>query len=81
MDYKYYYNNCMYNNIETKQVPNFEIYNIIAKVDIIYICIMDYSDLFLFNECETLLIANSRVPQTIVNQTYVYEKVLNNFAL
>lgn len=52
MDRKYYYNNCMYNNIEIKQVSNFEIYNIIAKVGMIYICIMEYFDLFLFNECK-----------------------------
>ena len=71
----------MYNNIEVVQDPNFEVYDITTKLSMIYMCIIEYSNLLLSNERKKLLIINQRGPQTTVDQTHTCEKALNNFAL
>ena len=58
IDCEYGYDNCMYNSIEVVQVSDFEVYNITAKLGMIYVYTMEYSDLFLSNECKRLLPAN-----------------------
>lgn len=50
MDCKYYFDNCMYNCIETGQVLDLKKYNVIAKLDMIYAHTTKYSDFLLFNE-------------------------------
>lgn len=45
IDHKDCYDNYMYNSIEVWQVPNFEVYNITAKLGMIYVRIKKYSDL------------------------------------
>lgn len=58
MDLKYCCDNCMYNSVEVRLVLNFEAYNFIAKLGIIYASIKKYSDLFFKNECEKLFAVN-----------------------
>lgn len=63
IDRKYYYDNCVYNNIEKGQVQNFEAYNITPKLGMIYVRIKKYSDLLFYNERKRLLtINNTRGP-------------------
>lgn len=82
MDCKYCWDNCIYNNVEAGQVSNFEVYNIIAKLNIVYAYTKEYSDLFFYDEDKKLLVANLiKDLQTIANQSHAYEKALNNFAL
>lgn len=78
----YCYDNCIYNYIEAGQVPDFQEYNISAKLGMIYICKIKYSNLLFFSGCQILLIANLiRDLQTIIHQTFVCIEVLNNFIL
>lgn len=82
MDFEYYCYNCIYNHIEIGQVPNFKAYNITAKLGMMYMYTIEYSDLLFFSECQRLLIKNSiRGSQTTANQIRVCEKALNNFML
>lgn len=81
LDYEYYCDNYMYNSIKARQVPDFEAYDVTAKLGMIYAHIIEYPDLFLSNKRKRLLVANPKGPQTIVNQTYACEEALNNFAL
>lgn len=46
----------MYNNVKTRLVPNFKVYNIIANIGMIYICIIEYSNLLLFNKYKDYLL-------------------------
>lgn len=50
MDYKYYYDNCIYNNIKIGQIRDFEVKNITAKLDMIYIYTKKYFDLLFYNK-------------------------------
>lgn len=45
MDRKDCYDNYMYNSIKVWKVPNFEVYNITAKLGMIYMYTKKYSDL------------------------------------
>lgn len=71
----------MYNSVEIGQVLDFEMYKITTKLGMIYAYTIEYFDLLFSNKDKRLLAANSRSPQTIVDQTCVCEEVLNNFAL
>ena len=74
--------NYIYNRIKEGQVPDFEEYNVSAKLSMMYVHITEYSNLLLFSKCQRLLALNlTRGPQTTINQTYAYEETLNNFAL
>lgn len=81
MNCEYCCNNYMYNSVEARQVPDFEAYNITAKLGIIYVCKIEYFNFLLSNECERLLTINPKGPQTTVDQTCVCEEALNNIAL
>lgn len=81
IDHEYCCDNCIYDIVEAGQVPDFKVYNITTKLDIIYVHTTEYSDLLFSNEYERLLAKNLRSPHTIVDQTYTCEEVLNNFAL
>ncbi len=81
MDCEYCCDNCIDNSIEIGHVPDFEVYDITAKLDMMYVCTMEYSDLLFSNERKRLLTTNPRSLQTIVDQTRAYEEALNNFAL
>lgn len=56
MNYEYYCNNYIYNIVEIRQVLDFEIYNIIVKLSIMYIYIIEYSNILLSNKYEKLLL-------------------------
>lgn len=58
MNYKYYYDNYMYNCIKVEQVLNFEVYNVTAKISMIYANTIEYSNFLLFGECKKLFAAN-----------------------
>lgn len=81
VDREYCCDNCMYNSVEAGQVPDFEAYNVTAKLGMMYVRTIEYSDLLLSNERERLLATNPRGPQTTVDQTPACKKALNNFAL
>lgn len=74
--------NCVYNHGEVKQIPVFEIYDVTAKLGMIYASITEYSDLLLLGKCQKLLAGNpAKGLKTAPEQTYKCEKALNNFAL
>lgn len=82
MNCKYCYNNYIYNYAKVGQIPDFEAYNITAKLGMIYNSIIKYSDLLLSSEHKGLLAANPiKSSQTIAKKTYVYKKTLISFAL
>lgn len=58
IDCEYYCDNCMYDCDKTRQVPVFEAYNVIAKLDIMYVGIVKYSDLLLSRKCQKLFTGN-----------------------
>ncbi len=62
LDREYYCDNYMYNSVEARQVPDFEAYDVTAKLGMMYAHTMEYSDLLLSNECKRLLAANPRGP-------------------
>lgn len=51
IDYQYYCDNYIYNYAKAGQASDFEAYNIITKLGIMYIYITKYSNLLLFSEC------------------------------
>ena len=58
----------MYNRGETKQVTVLKTYNMMARLDMMYVDIAKYSDLLLFSERKTLLIKNLLIgPRTAAN--------------
>lgn len=82
IDYENYCDNCIYNRREIKQVSVFEAYNITAKLSIIYTGTTEYFSLLLLNKCQRLLIGNlPRRLKVAAKQTYIFEEVLNKFAL
>lgn len=79
---KYYCENCIYNYTKARQVSNFKVYNIIAKLDILYAHTTKYFNHRLFSERKKLLVTNAtRDLQTIAKQIYAYEEALNSFTL
>lgn len=50
INYKYCYDNCMYNCRDIKQVLVFEAYNMTANLDMMYKDIAKYFDLLFFSE-------------------------------
>lgn len=58
MDYKYYYDNYIYNYKKIRQVLVFEVYDIIAKLSMMYMSIAKYFNLLLFSEYKRLLTRN-----------------------
>ncbi len=73
--------NCMYNNAEVRQVPEFDGYDITARLSMMYEHTIEYSNLLLSNERDRLLAANPiGNPRTAVEQTLACETALNNFA-
>lgn len=82
MDREYCCDNCMYNRVKAGQVPNFEGYDITAKLGMMYARSIKYYDLLLFSERQGLLVANpTRGLQTTTNQICVCEEALKYFAL
>lgn len=55
---EYYCNNYIYNYTEIGQILDFEEYNVSVKLGIIYVHIIKYFNLLLFNERHKLLITN-----------------------
>ncbi len=53
-----YYDNYMYNNMEARQVPKFDGYNIMARLSMMYKYTIKYSNLLLSSKCDRLLTAN-----------------------
>lgn len=58
IDHKYCCNNCIYNYKEAGQVPVFKVYNAIAKLNMMYAGIVEYSDLLFSSKCQRLLARN-----------------------
>ena len=60
----------------------FKVYDVTAKLDMIYVNIAEYSDLLLSSKRQKLLIENlSRGLKIVAKQTRACERALNNFAL
>ncbi len=73
--------NCMYNNAEARQVPEFDGYDITARLNIMYKHTIEYLNLLFSSKRDRLLVANPiRNPRTAVEQTLACETALNNFA-
>lgn len=53
-----YYDNYIYNKAEARQLPELDGYNIIARLNMIYECRIEYSNILLFNKRDRLLAAN-----------------------
>lgn len=51
IDCEYYYDNCIYNCEEIGQIPVFEVYDITAKLGMMYIGIVKYFNLLLSSKC------------------------------
>lgn len=82
IDWENCYDNCMYNRGEAGQVPVFEVYNVTAKLRMMYAGTTEYTDLLLSGERQRLFAENlPGGPKTAAKQTCVYEEALNNFAL
>lgn len=70
----------MYKYVEVKQVPEFDNYNIIISLGIIYKYIIEYSNLLLSSKHNRLLAANSiKNPRITTEQILVFKIVLNNY--
>ena len=52
------YNNCMYNCEKTRQVLVFNTYDVTTRLDIMYIGIIEYSNILFLSKCQRLLIGN-----------------------
>lgn len=68
--------------MEAKQIPEFDSYNIIVRLNMIYKYIIQYENLWLANKCDKLyiikVIKNLKV---IVKIDFnIYKTALNNFA-
>lgn len=48
LNYDNYYNNYILKSINIRQMPKFNLYNIIVKIEIIYKCTLEYAKLLLF---------------------------------
>lgn len=60
----------------------FDVYNIIAKLGIMYAGITKYFDFLLSDKRQSLFTRNLRKrPKIVAKQTYVYEEALNYFTL
>ncbi len=81
IEYDNYCDNCMYKNTEVRQVPEFDGYNITARLSMIYKHTIKYSNLLLSSKRDRLLVANPiRNSRIAVEQTLACETALNNFA-
>ena len=70
----------MYKNVEARQVPEFNGYDIIAKLSMMYKYTIKYLNLQLSSERDRLLVTNLvRNPRITVEQIFIYEIALNNF--
>lgn len=58
IDCKNYYNNYIYNCEQARQVSVFVLYNINAKLGMMYVDITKYSDLLLLDNCQKLFTGN-----------------------
>lgn len=58
IDYKYYYDNYMYNREKVKQVSVLKTYNVTVKLGIIYTNTAKYFDFLFFSKHQRLLIKN-----------------------
>lgn len=67
INHEYYYDNCIYNNVEIRHVLDFKVYDIIAKLGMIYMHTIKYSNFLFSNECKKLLVTNLRSLQTIID--------------
>lgn len=57
----------------------FEAYNVIAKLDMIYISITEYSDLLFSGKHQKLLVGNlPKGPKIAAKQTCAYQEALKN---
>ena len=73
--------NCMYKRAEAGQMPEFDGYDIMVRLGIMYEHTIEYSNFLLSRERDRLLIANStRTSRLTVERTFRCETVLNNFA-
>lgn len=62
-----YCKNCIYKNAEIRQILEFDGYNIIARLNIIYKHIIEYLNFLLFSKHDRLLAVNLiKNPRTIV---------------
>ncbi len=67
LEHENYCDNCMYNNAEARQVPEFHGYNVTARLNMIYEHTIEYSNLLLSSERNRLLTTNPiRNPRTTV---------------
>lgn len=80
--HEYCCDNYMYNRKKTEQVPVFEIYNVTARLGIIYVGIAEYSNLLLSSERKRLLAKiPTKGPKTAPNQICAYKEALKNITL
>ncbi len=79
---EYCCDNYIYNHGEAGQIPVFETYNVTTKLGMIYMSIVEYSDLLFSSKRQRLLTGNPlRGSRTVAEQTRVCEEALNNFVL
>lgn len=82
MDINDYYNNCIYNFVDTGQVLIFKSHNIIAKIEIKYEKMLKYYELQLSAKQQYLFALNLiRNLQIIIKLVIIYKIILNNFTI
>lgn len=73
--------NCIYNHIDVSQVPEFELYDMTAKLTMMYKETLEYLELQLSAERDHLYATNPQNPKTIAKQVLACSAALDDLAI
>ncbi len=73
--------NCMYNHMDTGQVPEFELYDVTARLAMMYERTLEYSELQLSAKRDRLRATNPRNLRIMAKQALACEAALDGFAI
>ncbi len=71
----------MYNHIDAGQVPQFELYNVTARLAMMYEKALEYSELQFFAKLDRLHVTNLRNLRTMAKQAIACEAALDSFII
>lgn len=73
--------NYIYKNAKAKQVPKYNYYNIMIRLNIMYKLTIEYLNLLLSSKRNKLLVANLITnPKIMIEQTFICKIAIKNFA-
>ena len=71
--------NCMYNHTDASQVPDYELYDMTARLAMMYEKTLKYLKLQISAKRNRLRATNPQNPRTIAEQALAYEEALDSF--